>query len=103
MTKKRFRGFYAENRGLGISDTITYIDYFLETKEDVIEFLNILNALDKENQELKQNCKNYSWYRQYKTILNENEELQSNLEELQGICKQYENKLHELKKEKEDE
>lgn len=51
--------------------------------------------LIEENEQLKQNCTNYAWYKQYKILLNENEELQSDLEELHEICKQYETKLHE--------
>jgi hypothetical protein len=34
-----------------------------------------LNTLHEENQALKQNCQNYHWYKQYKQLLNENEQL----------------------------
>ena len=43
------------------------------------DFLNDVNStykkLIEENEELKQNCKNYTWYKQYKQLLNENEQL----------------------------
>lgn len=65
-------------------------DEFNQSNSVTIVQKNIINDLKKENQELKENCKNYTWYRQYKIILNENEELQTELEELKEILKQYE-------------
>lgn len=35
----------------------------------------VLNRLHEDNEKLKQNCKNYKWYKQYKQLLNENEQL----------------------------
>ena len=38
-----------------------------------------LNKLNEENEQLKENCKNYNWYKQYKTLLKENEQLKQEL------------------------
>ena len=54
MTEKRFKGFYVENIGYGISDTITKVDWLIETKGDLEGFLNVLNHLHEENEQLKQ-------------------------------------------------
>ena len=40
---------------------------------------DLLNSLNDENEKLKQNCKNYEWYKQYKNLLNENEQLKNEL------------------------
>lgn len=51
---KRFKGFFVEDRGYGISDNITHTDWLIQTKGDLIEFLQVLNALHEEKEELKQ-------------------------------------------------
>lgn len=67
MTEKRFKldselGFIDTQKCSG--DTMTLFEVVVE-----------LNKLNEENEKLKQNCKNYEWYKQYKAVLNENEQL----------------------------
>ena len=44
------------------------------------EVVDLLNQFQKENEELKENCINYEWYKQYKTLLNENEQLKNRID-----------------------
>ena len=69
-TNKRFNldseiGFIDTQKCGG--DTMTLFEVVVE-----------LNKLNEENEKLKQNCKNYEWYKQYKAVLNENEQLKHN-------------------------
>lgn len=66
---------------------------------------SIVSDLKKENKKLKQNCKNY-WYKQYKTLLNENVQLKSELSKLNILYKakcKTEERLLEMGKEVERE
>lgn len=50
---KRFKGFYIEDKGWGISDTITNTDWLIETRGDLEEFLKVLNEQHEEIQQLQ--------------------------------------------------
>ena len=61
------------------------------------EICNELNALVDENEQLKQNCKNYEWYKQYKTVLNENEQLKKDCTVLICHNQEYRKENEQLK------
>ena len=42
-------------------------------KEEVV---HLLNELYEENRQLRDNCKNYVWYKAYKRLLNKNKQLE---------------------------
>ena len=74
MTKKRFK----LNSEIGFIDTQKCGEDTMTLFEVVVE----LNKLNEENEKLKQNCKNYEWYKQYKAVLNENEQLKADKQAL---------------------
>ena len=76
MTEKRFS--IKEESSIGLSSIYTdngKVMTQLEVLDVLIKQHETIQTLAKENEELKQNCKNYEWYKQYKAVLNENEQL----------------------------
>ena len=64
-----------------VTDNMTNKEYNCEMRIDD-NFLHLINNLADENEQLKENCKNYEWYKQYKTLLNENEQLKQQMQRL---------------------
>lgn len=87
---KRF-DVYTEllHTGIGITDKGKEL-----TGNDVV---TLLNQLTNENDELKANCKNYEWYKAYKKLLNENEQLKHD-KILYEVEKMIDNKIEFLQK-----
>ena len=88
MTEKRFKldsevGFIDTQKCGG--DTMTLFEVVVE-----------LNKLNEENEQLKENCKNYNWYKQYKTLLKENEQLKHRIKKLQNDLDNYSEIFNEL-------
>ena len=85
-----------------VSDVCSLLNEQHETiqrlKQNIDELLSvdIEEELLKENEQLKQNCKNYEWYKQYKNLLDENEILTDAFEQ---HLKRKDNRIKELKEE----
>ena len=119
MTKRYSLRINAKDKGVKIFDNIDddnwrilnlHFNNYEDTqfvKSKLIPVVALLNEhydeivnLQKENEQLKKNCKNYEWYKQYKQVVNENEQLQLTLQserrELINANNNYRNKLSEL-------
>ena len=77
-------------------------------EEFIVDVMADCKRLEKENEELKSNCKNYEWYKQYKQLLNENEQLKTQLQntsaqrdEFGRGARENANRVGKLKKENE--
>ena len=92
MTEKRFK-YYEDGNG---EFPLPYI----KSNDDkniisLSECCNLLNELHEEKEQLKKNCKNYNWYKQYKELLNENEQLKLENGEMEDYLARLEEQLSE--------
>lgn len=51
-------------------------------KKVISRYMDDIEKLIIENEKLKRTCKNYMWYKQYKQLLNENEQLKQQIKDL---------------------
>ena len=72
----KYRGLQQD---LTEQETVDLLNELAEDNQDLqkkeVELGQNYLRLLVENGELKQNCKNYGWYKEYKRLLNENEQL----------------------------
>ena len=111
MTEKRFiiteTGYVYDKKDKGICPTIECVLRLLNELHEENEQLKQRNKtlqksindfikVEEENEELKANCKNYEWYKKYKELLNENEQLKSEINMLKTTIGRNESYIERL-------
>ena len=76
-------------------------EQLIKRNKELQKSINNFIELEEENEELKANCKNYEWYKKYKELLNENEQLKNDYITLKLQDKDRYEYCNELKKENE--
>lgn len=88
MTEKRFKAY--GNNFIAIDDNVENKTYYLN--EDVDRIVDLLNSLVEENEQLKQEIKQYwkcrdKWKQEAKELKKENEQLRQQLQSVKIYCK----------------